>query len=129
MTTDAFAFAFPGPLPGSNSGCGGSFPACPLTLPQMAMALQLGNGSSANAVVTISSFPAILVSANTVWGPTNPPGLPTIASEAQSSGELTFFFELFPIAGTDFEGDVPVLMDGSSTIKLKGSEGTASSTV
>jgi PEP-CTERM motif-containing protein len=129
MTLDAFAFAFPGPPPGSNAGCGGSFPACPLTLPQSADALQIGNGSSASAGVTISSFPAILVTANTVWGPTVPPGGPTIASEAQSSGSLTFYFELFPVPGTNFEGDVPVLMDGSSKMTFKGSEGTASTSV
>lgn len=129
MTLNAYAFAFPGPPPGVSTGCGGSFPACPATLPQTADALQIGNGSSANAGVTITSFPAILVTANTVWGATNPPGLPTIASQAQSSGTLTFYFELFPVAGTDFEGDVPVLLDGSSKTKLSGPEGTAGTSV
>jgi hypothetical protein len=71
MTLNAYAFAFPGPPPGGATGCGGSLPACPLTLPQTADALQVGNGSSANAGVTITSFPAVLVSANTVWGPTS----------------------------------------------------------
>jgi hypothetical protein len=129
IATDAYAFAFPGPPPGVTVGCGGDFPACPLTLPQSADALQVGNGSSANGGVTISSFPAILVTANTVWGETNPPGLPTIPSEASGSGSLTFYFELFPVDGTNFEGDVPVLMDGSSETTFSGPEGTSGSSV